>query len=255
MPSAALRSALLLVTAVVLVAAANATGRGALVEYKNLILRADAAFEPRSLPKRAFAPIEFEGKVSIAARDGGAPMPLRKAVIDFDADGKLDAGGLPSCAPEAIAQASTAQARKLCAGAIVGEGRIEALVSLGGGPVPIRSPLTIFNGPTLNGNPTVVLHARTTVPATETYAILAPINRIRGEFRYRLTLELPPLAGGLASLTKIQAQVGRRFAVRGSPRSYLSARCSDGILRTRGGFTFADGTLIEGGVEKFCRSR
>jgi hypothetical protein len=114
--------------------------------------------------------------------------------------------------------------------------------------------LTIFNGPPLDGGPTAVLHAQTTVPGTQTYAILVPIERRGGEYRYRATLDLPLIAAGLGSLTFVEVELGRRYRFQGKSRSYVSARCGDGILRTRGRFTFEDGTVIEGAVEKFCRA-
>jgi hypothetical protein len=227
---------------------------GALVEVEGLVLRANGGFQPQTLPRHGYGPIRFEGWVKIAAKDGGSPSPLRRAVIDFDRDGRLDVGGLPTCAPERIAAASTAEARRLCRGAIVGSGRVAALVALPGGAVPVSSPLSIFNGPREGGHPTVVLHARTTVPATETYAILVPLERRRGEFRWRATLEVPPIAGGLGAITGLEVQIGRRFSAGGKRRSYVSARCSDGILRTHGRFSFEDGTVIDGSVERFCRA-
>ena len=54
-------------------------------------------------------------------------------------------------------------------------------------------------------------------------------------------------------LTRIKVKIGRRFKVGGRAHSYVSAHCSDNILRTKGRFTFADGTIIDGAVEKFCR--
>lgn len=227
---------------------------GALVEVDNLVLRADGGFQPQALPRRRFAPIEFQGHVAITAKHGGKPTPLRQALIDFDHDGRISVAGLPTCAPESIAAASSEEARRICRGAIVGTGKIEAIVSLAGGPVPVEAPLTIFNGPPLNGQPTAVLHAQTTVPATQTYAILVPIERRRGEYRYRARIELPPLAGGLGALTRIEAKIGRRYRAGGRPRSYVSARCSDNILRTHGHFAFEDGTVIDGFVEKYCRA-
>jgi len=229
--------------------------QAALVETGNLILHADGSFEPRSLPKHRFSPIAFEGHFDIDAKSGGRPAALKHLVLEFDRDGRLDAARLPSCLPERIANASTEEARQICAGAMVGKGHLEALISLPGGPVPASSPLTIFNGPQQEGHPTVILHARTTVPGTQTYAIVAPIERQPGEFRYRVTIEVPLIAAGLGSLTHVDVEVGRRFKVAGKSRSYVAARCSDGILRTFGGFTFDDGTIIEGAVEKFCRAK
>jgi len=115
------------------------------------------------------------------------------------------------------------------------------VISLDSGPVEASSPLTLFNGPRLNGNPTVVIHARTTVPATQTYAIVVPIERRGAEFRYRALLNVPPIAGGRGAITHIDVEVGRRYRAGGQLRSYVSARCSDGILRTHGRFTFGDG--------------
>jgi hypothetical protein len=227
----------------------------AIVEYENLILRADGGFRPRELPRAGFAPIEFQGYVDLESKDGGPPPQLRQAVVDFDRDGRLSVAGLPTCPPERISAASTAEARRSCAGALVGTGRIEALVSLDGGPVPARSPLSVFNGPRLGGTPTVVIHARTTVPATQTYAIVVPIERRPGAFRYRATLDVPPIAAGRGAITHVKVKVGRRFNAGGKHRSYVSARCSDGLLETHGRFTFDDGTIIDGAVEKFCRAR
>jgi hypothetical protein len=244
----------LLACAIAAIGAASA-GAGAIVEVNNLILKADGGFQPQSLPERRFAPIEFQGRVDIASRSGGRPSPLRQAYIDFDHDGRLSVAGLPTCAPETIANASTAEARRTCKGAIVGSGEVRALISLDGGPVPARSPLTIFNGPRLEGKPTAVLHARFTVPGTQVYAIVVPIEKRRGEFRYRARLEVPPIAAGLGALTHIDVDIGRRYRAGGKARSYVSARCSDNIIRTHGRFTFEDGTVIDGPVEKYCHSK
>lgn len=235
--------------------AASASGDGALVEVNDLVLRADAGFQPQTLPRRRYAPIHFQGHADIGAKDGGRPSPLRQALIDFDRDGRLGVAGLPTCAPEAIAAASTEEARRICRGALVGTGHIAALVSLAGGTVEATSPLTIFNGPRLASGPSAILHARFTVPATETYAIVVPIERLSGGFRYRARLDLPPLAGGLGALTHIDVKIGRRYRAGGKPRSYVSARCSDNVLQTHGRFQFEDGTVISGQVEKFCHSK
>ena len=226
----------------------------AVVEVDSVILRADGGFQPRTLPRGRFAPIEFQGHFEIAAKGGGRPVPLTQVVLDFDRDGRLSVAGLPTCPPERVAGAGTAEARRLCRGAIVGTGRIDASVSLASGPVATSSALTIFNGPPLGGNPTALLHAQFTTPATQTFAIVIPIERRRGEFRYRATLDLPPIAAGLGAITHVDAKIGRRFSAGGKSRSYVSAHCSDGILRTHGRFSFEDGTVVDGSVEKFCRA-
>jgi len=245
----------LIAISIAALAAASASGDGALVEVNDLVLRADGGFQPQTLPRRRYAPIDFQGHADITAKGGGRPSPLQQALIDFDRDGRLSVAGLPTCAPETIANASTEEARQACRGALVGTGHVAALVSLPGGTVEASSPLTIFNGPRLESGPSAILHARFTVPATETYAIVVPIERLSGGFRYRARLDLPPLAGGLGALSHIDVKIGRRYRANGKPRSYLSARCSDNILQTHGRFQFEDGTVISGQVEKFCRSK
>jgi hypothetical protein len=252
MPRKPLIRAAALCCALALLLAAGAYGEGALVQVNGLVLRADGGFQPRSLPRREFAPIDFHGHFDITATDGGKPPALESATIDFDRDGRLSAGGLPVCAPGQIAHANPPQARRICSGAIVGTGHIEAQIELGGRAVGARSPLTIFNGPSQAGTPTAVLHAQTTVPSTETFAIVVPIERRRGEFRYRARLTLPAVADGLGSITHVDVKIGRRFTAGGQRRSYVSAHCSDGVLRTHGRFAFADGTIIDGSVEKPC---
>jgi hypothetical protein len=228
---------------------------GALVEVDGIVLRADGGFQPRTLPRRSYAPIEFKGHVNISAQNGGRPLPLQQAVIEFDHDGRLSTAGLPTCPAERVAAAGTDEARRLCQGAIVGTGTIEVLATIGGTLVPGKADLTVFNAPLVEGHPAVLLHARTTTPNEQTYAILAPIERRRGQFRYRVTIDLPPIAGGNGAITHIDAKIGRRYRAGGKLRSYVSARCSDSVLSTRGRFVFEGGLLIEGGVQKFCRQQ
>jgi hypothetical protein len=251
-PSALKRATLF---AALAAAAVAGTATAALVEVDDIVLRADGGFQPQSLPRHRFAPIEFHGHVDISARGGGRPSPLRQALIDFDRDGRLSVAGLPSCAPESIDEASTEEARRTCRGAIVGTGHVEALISLDGRPVRARSPLTIFNGPRREGLPTAVLHARTTTPGTQTYAIVVPIEQRRGGFRYRARIEVPPIAAGFGAIAHLDAEIGRRYRAGGQRRSYASARCSDNILQTHGRFGFEDGTVIDGSVEKYCHSK
>jgi hypothetical protein len=255
MPLAKVARAFVLAVALAALVATTATGDEALVEVNDIVLRADGGFQPQTLPKRRFAPIDFQGHIDLSPRHG-RPLPaLQQALIDFDRDGRLSVAGLPTCAPEAIAQLGTAEARRTCRGAIVGTGHIGAAIASPGGTAETSAPLTIFNGPPLATGPSVVFHARTAVPSPEIYAIVVPIERRRGGFRYRARIELPPLAGGLAVLTHLDVDIGRRYRAGGRLRSYVSARCSDNVLQTHGHFTFADGTVISGLVEKYCNDK
>jgi hypothetical protein len=235
---------------------AAAVAGASMVKVGPLVLRADGGFEPRQLPRRTYVPIRFQGHFDISTTRGGAPAEIEKAVIDFDRDGRLGVSGLPRCPAGRVANATPKQARRLCKGAIVGTGHVGATIALPGrAPVPATSPLTVFNGEPQNGNPTVVLHARTTVPAAQTFAIVVPIERRHGAYAYRATIEVPPIAGGYGVLTHIDARIGRRYSFGGRRRSYTSARCSDGILETHGLFVFSGKLVISGAVQKPCTPR
>jgi hypothetical protein len=241
------------VTACVLFAGgANA----ALVKVGNLVLTADGGFTPRTLPRQTFAPIDFTGHADLKSADGGVPPALQQVVLDFDRDGKLSTGGLPICQPALLEEATPAEARGRCPNAIVGTGHVSALITREDGPpILAGSQITLFNGPPQAGHPTVILHARTTVPATQNFVITIPIEKRGGLYRYRATVDVPPIAAGRGSLIHLDVKIGKHYSYRGSERSYTTARCGDGIFRTRGRFTFAGETVIEGSVEKPCSVR
>jgi hypothetical protein len=241
-----------LLCCVLFAGAANA----AFVKVGNLVLTADGGFTPRILPHSSYAPINFEGEANLKAVDGSVPPPLQQLVLDFDRDGRLSTAGIPICQQSQLEEVTPQEARRRCPGAIVGTGSAEAKINFGGQPPLLASsPITLFNGPRLGGKSTVILHARTTVPAVQNFVITIPIEKRGGAFRYRATVDLPPIAGGAGSLVHLDATVGKRYRLGGKPRSYVAARCGDGVLRTHGRFTFSDGTIIDGSVEKGCTVR
>jgi len=141
-----------------------------------------------------------------------------------------------------------------CRGAIVGSGHLGAAINVPlFGRAELRSPLSLFNGPRQDGNPTVIAHAQVGFPIFETYVIVIPIERRSGTYGYRASFDIPPIAGGLGALTHIDATVDRRYRFHGAERSYVSARCSDFILQTQGYFSFTDGTVFYGSVFKPCQ--
>ncbi|HEU5104392.1 MAG TPA: hypothetical protein VFU11_00985 [Solirubrobacterales bacterium] len=233
-------------------ALAAGSADGAVVKVNDIVLRADGGFTPQALPKRQFAPIDFHGQLDISSRSGGRPPKLEQALVDFDRDGRLSVGGLPSCAPEAVATLGTPEARQTCGAAIVGTGHIEVYIpSSDHGGIEQRLPLTVFNGPRGEGGATAVLHAPVAAP---THAILVPIETRRGGYRYRVRIDLPSFASDFA-ITHADVQIGRRYVAGGERRSYASARCSDNVLQTHGRFSFENGTIVDGLVEKYCRSK
>jgi hypothetical protein len=242
---------MLLAVGVVLLAG---SAGAATVRVGTLVLHADGGFKPQVLPKRSYAPIHFQGFGEIKTTDGSMPPALQHIKLDFDHDGHLTTAGLPVCRPSQLEGATTLQARHRCAGAIVGAGGIGAEIDLAGiARLKLRAPLTVFNGPIRDGDPTAILHAQAPFPVLETYVIVIPIERRQGTYGYQVSFDIPPIAGGLGSLTYISSKIGRLYKFHGAQRSYISARCSDYILQTQGYFSFADGNVIYGSVFKACR--
>lgn len=226
------------------------------LKFGKLWLTADGGFTPRTLPRDSFSPIGFKGYINTKSVDGGIPPALQRAVIEFDRDGRLSTQGLATCDPALLEEAAPQEARQRCRRAIVGSGHVGALIATeGGSPVYASSLLTIFNGPPQEGHPTAILHARTTVPAVQNFVITVPIERRPGAFRYRVALDIPPVAAGRGSLTHLDVDIGRRYRFQGSHRSYISARCRHNVLSTYGRFTFAEDIFLAGSVEKACTPR
>lgn len=226
------------------------------LNFGNLMVRVDGGFTPRTLPRKSYAPIEFKGYANLKPAGGKLPPALQQAVIDFDRDGRLSTKGLATCDPSLLEEATPQEARARCPQAIVGTGHVGALIETQAGSLLYAdSALTIFNGPRQEGHPTAILHARTTVPAVQDFVITVPIERRSGAFRYRVTVDIPPIAAGRGALVHIDAHIGRRFRFDGSKRSYVSARCGHNVLSTYGRFTFSENTFVEGSIEKSCTPR
>lgn len=244
-----------IVVGLAVLGAVGTTAKPARVTTGTLVLLADGRFDPHTLPRGRFAPIDFRGRIDLSAKRGAALPALRRVVLDIDRDGRLAAGGLATCAVEQIADASSEEARRRCASAQVGSGRMVVLVSLLGVNLRAGSPLSLFNGPRQRGMPTILAHVRVAVPLPETLTFVIPIERRKGNYAYRALVDLPEIAGGLGAITHLDFALGRRYRVGGTQRSYLAARCSREKIDVHGRFSFADGTIIEGTVERPCFTR
>ena len=252
------RSRSIILSALVVICAlavASSAFGGAMVRVGPLVIRADGEFTPRELPQHTYVPIRFQGHADIKMTNSKPPPALRRAVLDFDRDGRLTTGGLAVCSPDEIAGTTPEEARQRCKAAIIGTGHVAAVIALPDRErFRVESPLTLFNGPRQDGNVTVVSHAQVTAPIVETYVVVVPIERRSGYFSYRATIDIPSIAGGYGALTHIDGKLGKRYRYGGKARSYTSARCSDGILLTHGLLSFADGNVISGDLFKPCNA-
>jgi hypothetical protein len=223
----------------------------------NLIVRGDGGFSPKALPKHRDAPITLHGGGRLSTVSGDLPPILKTLTIEYDRHGSVETAGLPVCPPGKLQATTVPAARKACPGAIVGKGLGRAIVKFPEqAPIPISSPITLFNGPRTHGNPSVLAHAFTTVPVRTTFVVPIEIERVNhGVYGYRTEAKIPPIAGGYGVPIAGHLKIGRKWTYKGRRYSYLNARCETGHLQAKGEFTFDDGTFLSASIFKPCQVR
>jgi hypothetical protein len=226
------------------------------IQAGNLVAIGEGGFTPTALPKNVDAPITIFGKGRLTTVDGSLPPILKTIEFEFDRHGSIQTEGLPKCTSAKLQSTTVPQARKLCPGAIVGKGFGHAVVKFPEQPpIPVSSPITIFNGPTIKGDPSVIAHFYTTIPAPVAFVIPVRIETIHnGRYGYRVNAEVPKIAGGSGIPISGQITIGRKWTYKGIKHSYINARCADGRLQAIGKFGFTDGTLLRGTFINPCKT-
>ena len=223
--------------------------RGAWSKSSDLVLRADGGFTPRTLPRAPLRADRIQGPLRHqrqAAAAGRRRCSRRSSTSTATA-----ASTPPACRPARRNRSPTSSTDEARA-ALPRRDRRHRHSRSADRPRRRRRPGQLaaddLQRPApSDGNPTVVLHARTTVPATQTFAIVVPIERRAAALplpRHRSTCRRSPAASARSPTSTSRSAAAT--AAGGKPRSYVSARCTDSILETHGRFTFADGTVIEG---------
>jgi hypothetical protein len=243
--------------ALALIAGAVTTAFALELHAGDLVINAEGGFAPRALPKHENAPITLHGGGKISTASGALPPILQTLDIEFDRHGTVVTTGLPVCTAAKLAATSTAQARRNCAGSIVGEGEGKAIVKFPEqAPIPASSPITLFNGPPKHGDPTVLAHAYLSVPAPTAYIVPIVIETIhKGVYGYRTKATIPKIAGGAGIPISGSLKIGKKWTYKGKKYSYINARCETGHLQAKGEFTFNDGTFLSGTFLKTCTVR
>jgi len=224
------------------------------IEIGKTAVSATASISPRALPARGLAPVSVTSVTRIKTTDGSQPSALREIVFAFDKHGSVDTKGLPVCTEAKLAETTTATARKRCPGAIVGTGVGKAQVRLPGRPpAEITTPLTFFNAPAVGGRPSLIAHARETLPEPKTLLVPFSIERVhQGRYGFRVTIEMPEIAGGYGAATLAEATVGKTWTRGGRTVGYTNAYCSGGRLQVEGNLTFANGDFFPGTLTSPC---
>jgi hypothetical protein len=249
------KNAITLVVLALLIGAATASAL--VLEAGDLIVNAEGGFTPTKLPKHEDAPITIYGGGKASTKSGELPPIVDTLTIEFDRHGHVETEGLEVCTAGKLQSTNVPAARKACPKAIVGEGRGSAIVAFPEQkPIPISSPITLFNGPKKHGDDTILAHAFTTVPVPTTFIVPVVIEKIHhGVYGYRTKAKIPKIAGGAGHPISGNVRVGKKWTFKGQKHSYVNARCETGHLQAKVKVSFKDGTFLSGTFLKRCTVR
>jgi len=242
------------VLATVLALGSCATAYGLFAEIGPTFVSVTATVQPRELPKRGGAPIALQSITRVGTKDGSTPPTLKTIDFLIDKHGYLNSKAFPVCPLAKLEGATPSQARKRCAGALVGKGVVKALVTMPGrAPFRMASPISFFNGAPAGGRPILIAHAYETVPAPKALLVPIPIERVaKGRYGYRAKVEIPPIAGGYGAPTLAEATVGATRKRGGRETGYLNAYCSGGRLQVEGSLRFVNGDFFPATLTSPC---
>jgi hypothetical protein len=227
----------------VLAVGACASAYAITAEIGPVAVSATATLKSRELPARGNAPVFLSSITRVATKDGSIPPTLQTLLFQLDRNGTIDTKGLPTCSTAKLEGTTPDQARKRCAGALVGKGTGKALVTMPGrAPFTIISPLSFFNGPPAGGRPTLIAHAYETVPAAKTLLVPIAIERVaKGRYGFRAEVQVPEIAGGYGAATLAEAKIGAIRKRGGREVGYINAHCNGGRLQVQGSARFTNG--------------
>ncbi|HEY6550275.1 MAG TPA: hypothetical protein VIY71_03630 [Solirubrobacterales bacterium] len=249
--------AALALSALAVVGTAGAVRDNDRVELRagDLLIVGHGGFRPETLPRYKDAPIMIYGGGKLSTVSGELPPILDKLTFEFDRHGSVDTTGLEVCRAGELQATDVPAARRACPHAIVGTGVGSAIVKFPEqGPIPISSPITLFNGPKVRGDDSILAHAYTTVPIATTFIVPVVIEKIhKGVYGYRTEAKIPKIAGGYGHPISGNIKVERKWTFKGKKHSYINARCENGRLQARGEFSFKDGTFLQGTFFRPCK--
>jgi hypothetical protein len=193
----------------------------------------DVRVSPRNLPSRTPAPIAFRGGARVSTAEGTHPPALREATLQVDRGVVIDAEGLPVCGGAVLdVIRDSDEVRRMCRAAIVGSGTAQIALALPPyAPITVKVKLLLINGGIDDATTTLYAYALVPIPAPRGVAATVRIGREpKGQFGWRVEIEIPPIAGGAGSLRAFKLNVKRSFVRAGTKTSFLSARCPRGKL-------------------------
>jgi hypothetical protein len=245
--------ALLAVAAVGIAGAAGGEGP-VTVKVGEMELTADGGFTPKALSRTQQTPIAIKASGEVRMADGGHPPAVRELVLETDKNGEAHTKGIPTCTSGKLQATDTEAALKACGSALIGQGQAVAQVAFAEQkPIDVSSKLLLFNGPEKGGKTTWYAHAFFSNPISGAIVSTVTISKIHhGRFGTLGVVKIPQLVGGAGSGISFKLEIFKTVKVGGKTFNPISAKCSDGKLKTHGLAKFEDGTKAETEIIRAC---
>jgi hypothetical protein len=251
---AVLVGAMVAALATTAMAAGKADNKPVTVRQGNLELTFDGGFSPTALSKTKPTPISLDVSGKIKTVDGTHPPALKEVVVETDKNGAIDVTGYPACQASQLQSQDSDHAEAICEDAILGKGTTDIEIAFPEqSPIPVHSPLILFNGGTKGGVTTLFVHAYITVPTPAAVVTTVKVSRVHnGRYGVKSVASVPKIAGGSGSVTSFGLTVDKKFTYKGKKVSVLTLKCPDGKVQAKGTVVFVDGTRATAEVIRTC---
>jgi hypothetical protein len=227
--------ALALSAVLALVGAAVAVAKFDTYRVGNVVLKADGGVSPKKLPRKTYAPVTVRVRGEISTSEGTHPPAFRELIADFDKNGVINTKGLPTCKGGELEARDTKSALRVCGKSVVGEGEGSIEIAFPESkPIPVKAPITVFNGGTKGGKTTLYIHTFITVPVPAAVVTTVTIKKVKkGRYGLSTVSKIPVIAGGSGSVLSFDIKFHKTFTYKHKKQSYFLARCTDGKFKAK----------------------
>jgi hypothetical protein len=252
-------AAVLSITA--LIALAVGAASAVTVLAGNLVFEISGHTSPRALPSDHPAPAGFHGSASVATKDGShIPAALGTEIL-VDRHIRLDTTGLKTCTLGQLEASTPSQAMAACGDALLGKGTSAAQVEFPeSAPFDATGPLFAFNGPATGGGGyggggynQQLYYVYANVPLPTALVAVGTVSKAGGRYGYKISISIPPIAGGAGSFEGAEFTINRRWTYRGRQHSFLNAECVSGHIYAQVEVSFRDGGGLKGKIVNPCQ--
>jgi hypothetical protein len=196
----------------------------------NLTTTFGGSTSPKQLPKSKYVPVTTTIFGKIKTNDGTHPSALREVIVDIDKDVKINVKGYPVCKAGQLEARDTPAAMKVCGSTVLGEGIAHVEIAFPESkPLPVTSPLTVFNGGEKGGKLTLLIHIFITKPVPAAVVTTVTIQR-KGTGVHTIS-KVPEIAGGSGSTIDFNFKLGKTYSYKGKKVGYFEAKCPDGVFK------------------------